>query len=286
MAKQHVEINGLTMAYHDVGVGDPIVFLHGNPTSSYLWRNVVPHLSGTYRCVVPDLIGMGDSQKLPDSGPDSYTFTEHREYLDALLDTLDLGDRVTFVIHDWGSALGFDWAYRHQDRVLGIVYMEAIVQPVSWSDWPEAATEIFRAMRSEAGDDIVLAKNIFVERILPSSVLRDLTPDEMAEYRAPYLEPGESRRPTLTWPRQIPMDGEPADVNEIVVTYSAWMAENDVPKLFINADPGSILTGSQRVYCRTWRNQSETTVPGLHFIQEDSPDEIGAAIVAWRSLIR
>ncbi|NHZ70386.1 MAG: haloalkane dehalogenase [Proteobacteria bacterium] len=286
MTKQHVEINGLTMAYHDIGVGDPIVFLHGNPTSSFLWRNVVPHLSDTYRCVVPDLIGMGDSQKLPDSGPDRYTFIEHREYLDALLDTLDLGDRVTFVIHDWGSALGFDWAYRHQDRVLGIVYMEAIVQPVSWSDWPEAATEIFRAMRSEAGDDIVLTKNIFVERILPSSVLRDLTPDEMAEYRAPYLEPGESRRPTLTWPRQIPMDGEPADVYEIVATYSAWMAENDLPKLFVNADPGSILTGPQRVYCRTWRNQSETTVPGLHFIQEDSPDEIGAAIVAWRSLIR
>ncbi|MCL1593859.1 MAG: haloalkane dehalogenase [Actinomycetia bacterium] len=286
MAKQHVEINGLTMAYQDAGVGDPIVFLHGNPTSSYLWRNVVPHLSDTYRCIAPDLIGMGDSDKLPDSGPDSYTFVEHRLYLDALLDSLDLGDRVTFVIHDWGSALGFDWANRNRGRVLGIVYMEAIVQPVRWDDWPESATSIFRAMRSDAGDDIVLTKNIFVERILPSSVLRDLTSEEMAEYRDPYLEPGESRRPTLTWPRQIPMDGEPADVHEIVASYSAWMSQNDIPKLFINADPGSILTGPQRAFCRTWKNQSETTVQGLHFIQEDSPDEIGAAITAWRSLIR
>jgi haloalkane dehalogenase len=283
MPKQFTQINGLSMAYQDIGAGDPIVFLHGNPTSSYLWRNVIPHLSGSYRCIAPDLIGMGDSEKLPHSGPESYRFVEHREFLDALLDSLDLGDRVTLVIHDWGSGLGFDWANRHRERVLGIAYMEAIVRPVDWEDWPEAARSIFGAMRSEAGESIVLEKNVFVDRILPSSIIRDLSGEEMSIYRAPYVEPGESRRPTLTWPRQIPIEGTPADVHDIVSSYGTWMAQNDVPKLFINADPGMILTGTQREFCRSWRNQTEVTVEGLHFIQEDSPDEIGMAIFAWRS---
>ncbi|MFV2001294.1 MAG: haloalkane dehalogenase [Acidimicrobiia bacterium] len=283
MPKQFTQINGLSMAYEDVGSGDPIVFLHGNPASSYLWRNVIPHLSGSYRCIAPDLIGMGESEKLPHSGPESYRFVEHREFLDALLDSLDLGDRVTLVIHDWGSGLGFDWANRHRERVLGIAYMEAIVRPVDWEDWPEAARSIFGAMRSEAGESIVLEKNVFVDRILPSSIIRDLSGEEMSIYRAPYVEPGESRRPTLTWPRQIPIEGTPADVHDIVSSYGAWMAQNDVPKLFINADPGMILTGTQREFCRSWRNQTEVTVEGLHFIQEDSPDEIGTAIFAWRS---
>jgi len=282
MPKQFTQINGLSMAYEDVGSGDPIVFLHGNPASSYLWRNVIPHLSGSYRCIAPDLIGMGESEKLPHSGPESYRFVEHREFLDALLDSLDLGDRVTLVIHDWGSGLGFDWANRHRERVLGIAYMEAIVRPVDWEDWPEAARSIFGAMRSEAGESIVLEKNVFVDRILPSSIIRDLSGEEMSIYRAPYVEPGESRRPTLTWPRQIPIEGTPADVHDIVSSYGAWMAQNDVPKLFINADPGMILTGTQREFCRSWRNQTEVTVEGLHFIQEDSPDEIGTAIFAWR----
>lgn len=283
MAKRRVDVHGLTMAYEDVGEGDPIVLLHGNPTSSYLWRNIIPHLSQEYRCIAPDLIGMGDSEPLPDSGPDSYTFVQHREYLDALLDSLDLGDTVTLVIHDWGSGLGFDWANRHRDRVAGIAYMEAIVRSVAWADWPDAAKSIFGAMRSPAGEEIVLEKNVFVERILPSSIIRDLTPDEMDVYRQPYLNKGESRRPTLTWPRQIPIDGEPADVDGIVTAYAEWMADNDLPKLFINADPGSILTGAQREFCRTWKNQTEVTVPGLHFIQEDAPDAIGEAIASWRS---
>lgn len=281
MNKHYLSVLGKNMAYVDTGAGDPIVFLHGNPTSSYLWRNIIPHLADVARCIAPDLIGMGDSEPIDDSGPDSYQFVEHREYLDALLDQLDLGNQITLVVHDWGSGLGFDWANRHRDRVRGIAYMEAIVQPVTWSAWPEAARGIFEAMRSPAGEAIVIEKNVFVERILPSSILRNLTDDEMNVYRAPYVDGGERRRPTLTWPRQIPINGEPADVAEIVADYGSWLETSDLPKLFINADPGSILTGPQRDYCRTWPNQTEVTVPGLHFIQEDSPDEIGKAIRDW-----
>ncbi len=281
LSKQYLSVNGKQMAYHDVGTGDPVVFLHGNPTSSYLWRDVVPHVSGTARCVVPDLIGHGDSDKLDDPGAHSYTFTEHRDYLGGLLDQLDLGDEITFVVHDWGSALGFDWANRHRDRVAGIAYMEAIVRPVTWAEWPESARGIFEAMRSDAGEEMVLQKNLFVEAILPASVLRTLSDEEMEEYRRPFASPGEDRRPTLTWPRQIPLEGEPADVVEIVASYADWLSTAEVPKLFVNADPGTILTGPQRDFARTWRNQTETTVAGLHFIQEDSPHEIGAAIADW-----
>ena len=282
MDKQTMVVDGTTMAYVDAGEGPPVVFLHGNPTSSYLWRNIIPHLSGAYRCVAPDLIGMGDSDKLVESGPGSYTFVQHRAHLDALLDHLDLGDDVTLVIHDWGSALGFDWARRHEARVRGIAYMEAIVMPVEWSDWPDAARGVFEAMRSEAGESIVLDKNIFVERILPASIMRDLADEEMDAYRAPYLEPGESRRPTLTWPRQIPIEGEPRQVHDIVSAYAAWLTETDIPKLFVNAEPGSILVGRQREFARTFPRQSEVSVVGSHFVQEDSPDEIGAAIRTWR----
>ena len=279
--KTYLTVHGKRMAVHDVGTGDPVVFLHGNPTSSYLWRNVVPHLSGLARCVVPDLIGQGDSDKLDAPGPGSYTFVEHRDYLDGLLDRLDLGDRVTVVVHDWGSALGFDWASRHRDRVAGIAYMEALVRPVTWDEWPEAARSIFQAMRSDAGEQIVLEKNLFVEAILPSSILRPLEEAELAEYRRPFLRPGEDRRPTLSWPRQIPVDGEPSDVVAIVEEYAAFLAGSPLPKLFVNAEPGSILVGAQREFCRTWPNQTEVTVPGLHFVQEDSPDLIGAAIAEW-----
>lgn len=282
LSKQYTAVNGKTMAYHDVGAGDEVVvFLHGNPTSSYLWRDIVPHVSGQARCIVPDLIGQGDSDKLDDSGPDSYTFVQHREYLDGLLDQLDIGDNVTLVIHDWGSALGFDWANRHRDRVAGIAYMEAIVRPVTWDEWPEGATDIFKAMRSEAGEEMVLTKNLFVEAILPASIIRKLSDEEMAEYRRPFAEAGEDRRPTLTWPRQIPLDGEPAEVARIVQAYADWLPTSDVPKLFINAEPGTILTGPQREFCRSWPNQTEVTVAGIHFIQEDSPDEIGSAISSW-----
>jgi len=280
LAKQYKTVNDKQMAYHDVGTGDPVVFLHGNPTSSYLWRDIIPHVSDQARCIAPDLIGQGDSGKLDDTGPDSYRFAEHREYLDGFLDQLDLGDNVTLVIHDWGSALGFDWANRHRDRVAGIVYMEAIVRPVTWAEWPAAATDIFQAMRSEAGEEIVITKNLFVEAILPSSIIRTMSDDEMNEYRRPFVE-SKHRRPTLTWPRQIPIEGEPADVAEIVQAYADWLATSEIPKLFINADPGTILTGAQREFARTWPNQTEVTVPGIHFIQEDSADQIGAAIADW-----
>lgn len=280
LSKSYATVNGKQMAYHEAGEGDTVLFLHGNPTSSYLWRNVLPHLSQTHRCIAPDLIGQGDSDKLDDTGPDSYRFVHHREYLDGLLEQLDIGDKVTLVIHDWGSALGFDWARRHPDRVKGIAYMEAIVRPVSWDDWPDAAVGIFEAMRSEAGEDMVIGKNLFVEAILPASVLRGLSDVEMAEYRRAFVEP-EHRRPTLTWPREIPLAGSPADVVKIVQDYSDWLASSPVPKLFINADPGSILTGPQRDFCRTWPNQREVSVAGTHFIQEDSPHEIGEAISAW-----
>ena len=281
--KRYVEVHGRKMAYLEVGFGDPIVFLHGNPTSSYLWRNVIPHLEKEGRCIAPDLIGMGDSQKLDDSGSGSYRFDELQRYLDGLLDSLAVDANVTLVIHDWGSALGFDWANRHRDSIKGIAYMEAIVRPVTWDDWPEGAVSLFQNLRSPAGETMVLEKNIFVENVLPASVIRDLTEAEKTEYCRPYLEAGESRRPTLTWPREIPLEGEPADVTEIVQSYADWLSESDVPKLFINADPGTILIGAQREFCRAWPNQTEVTVTGTHFVQEDSPDEIGMAIAEWRA---
>ena len=279
--KKYVEVNGQRMAYVEIGTGDPIVFQHGNPTSSYLWRNIMPLLADRGRCIAVDLIGMGDSDKLADSGPDRYTYTEQREFLFAAWEALGIRERVTLVIHDWGSALGFDWASQHPEAVRGIAYMEAIVTAMSWDDWPEGARDIFQAFRSEAGETIVLEKNVFVERVLPSSILRTLSDEEMDEYRRPFADPGEDRRPTLTWPRQIPLDGEPPDVVEIVDRYSAWLSRTDVPKLYINAEPGSILIGRQRDVCRQFPNQSEVTVSGLHFLQEDSPGEIGQAIADW-----
>jgi haloalkane dehalogenase len=279
--KKEAKVLGYTMRYVDEGSGDPIVFLHGNPTSSYLWRNIIPHLSDLGRCVAPDLIGMGDSGKLQNSGPESYTFIEHRKYLDALLESIGVTDKVVFVIHDWGSALGFDWAYRHPDKVKGLVYMEAVLSHYEWSDWPEDARKIFQGFRSPAGEKLILEKNYFIELVLPNSVIRELTPSEMDVYRRPFLKPGEDRRPTLSWPRQIPIEGEPADVVEIVNSYGKWLSESNLPKLFINADPGSILVGRARDFCRTWTNQEEVTVRGRHFIQEDSPDEIGEAVARF-----
>jgi haloalkane dehalogenase len=276
--RRRVAVLDSEMAYVDTGAGDPIVFLHGNPTSSYLWRNVIPQVEGLARCLAPDLIGMGESGKSP-SG--SYRFVDHARYLDAWFEALGLTRDVTLVGHDWGSALAFYWAHRHPDRMKGIVYMEAIVSPVTWAEWPDAARAIFQGMRSPAGEEMILEKNVFVERILPASVLRGLTDEEMAVYRRPYLEPGESRRPTLTWPREIPVDGEPADVVDIVRRYGEWLSTSDVPKLFINAEPGAILAGRQRESCRTWPNQREVTVKGIHFVQEDSPSEIGRAIADW-----
>ena len=284
--KRRQEVLGQTMAYVEVGAGDPIVFLHGNPTSSYLWRNVIPYMRDVGRCIAPDLIGMGDSSKLPDSGPASYTFVEHRRYLDALLDGLGVQERVTFVVHDWGSALGFDWANRHRDGVKGVAYMEALVRPSTWAEFPSEARPMFEALRSPAGEAMVLEQNVFVERALPGSVLRQLTEEEMAEYRRPFVEPGESRRPTLTWPRQIPIDGEPADVDAIVRSYSQWLSTSQIPKLFIRGEPGAVLGSGPGVdFCRSWPQQTEVTVAGIHYLQEDSPDAIGQTVADWlRSL--
>ena len=272
---------GRRMAYVEAGSGPTILFQHGNPTSSYLWRNIMPYCEGLGRLIACDLIGMGDSDKLAQSGAERYTYREQREFLFKLWDQLDLGDDVVLVIHDWGSALGFDWAHHNPARVKGIAYMEAIVQPLSWSDWPDNARKVFQGFRSDAGEAMVLEKNVFVERVLPSSVIRELTEEEMTEYRRPFADAGEGRRPTLTWPRQIPIDGEPPDVVKTVQDYSDWLAQSDVAKLFINADPGSILVGEQRAFCRSWPNQTEVTVKGTHFIQEDSPDEIGTAVAEF-----
>jgi haloalkane dehalogenase len=284
--KRTVTVLGQTMAYVDEGEGDPIVLLHGNPTSSYLWRNVLPHLKGLGRCVVPDLIGMGDSAPLPDSGPDRYAFAEHYAYLKAFLTAVGVENRVTWVVHDWGSGLGFHWTREHPDAVRGLAYMEALVCPIGWTDWPETARGIFQGFRSEKGENLILERNLFIEGVLPNSVLRQLTEAEMDAYRAPFVDGGERRRPMLSWPRQLPIEGEPADVNRIVRDYETFLQDSPIPKLFINANPGSILVGRQREVCRGWANQSEVTVKGLHFIQEDSPDEIGAAVADFIGTLR
>lgn len=284
--KKFAEIKGKRMAYIERGEGAAIVFQHGNPTSSYLWRNVMPHCEGLGRLIACDLIGMGDSDKLDDSGPGRYGYGEQREYLFALWDRIGIGSRVIFVLHDWGSALGFEWANTHRGRVQGLAHMESIVTPLTWADWPDSARRVFQGLRSEAGDSMVLDRNVFVERILPGSTLRTLADEEMDVYRRPFAAPGEDRRPTLSWPRQIPIDGTPADVLRVVEEYSAWLAYCDVPKLLVNADPGSILIGRQRDVCRSWSHQSEVTVRGSHFIQEDSPEEIGQAVADFVRRIR
>ena len=282
LAKKTVAVRGAGMAYHERGQGAPILLLHGNPTSSWLWRDVLPALEGRGRLIVPDLIGMGDSSKLPNPGPDTYRFTTHRDYLWAVIDAVvGTTQPMTLVLHDWGTALGFDWANRHRDRVRGIAYMEGIVRPVAgWEEWSAKATPIFQGFRSDKGEAMILDQNMFIERVLPGSVLRKLTEAEMTEHRRPFLQ-REDRWPTLTWPRQIPIAGEPADVVQIVADYAQWMAGNDIPKLFVNAEPGAILIGAVRDFCRSWKNQTEVTVPGVHFIQEDSGPAIGQAIAAW-----
>jgi len=282
---QTISVLGKRMAYRETGAGNAIVFLHGNPTSSYLWRNVMPHVADLGRCIAPDLIGMGGSDKLDGTETDRYRFVSHRRYLDALLDALAIGNRVTLVLHDWGSALGFDWARRNEDRVAGIVYMEALIRPIDWEEWPEQSRPLFEGLRSDAGESLILDKNLFIERILPASIMRKLSDEEMAAYRQPFAEPGDDRQAMLTWPRELPIDGEPADVVEIVSQYADWLATSNIPKLFINAEPGAILVGAPRETCRQWPNQDEVTVPGIHFIQEDSADEIGTTIANWLARI-
>ena len=272
---------GLRMAYREVGAGDAVVFLHGNPTSSYLWRDVLGRVAHRGRCLAPDLVGMGASDKLPGSGPDSYRFVEHRRHLDALLDRLGVHTRVVLVGHDWGGVLAVDWARRHPGAVRGIAYLETLTAPMSWTSANAPDPALFGPLRGPEGERLVLDENTFVEKVLPAGTLRRLTDDEMDAYRAPYREPGESRRPTLTWPREIPIDGEPADVTEIVTRNAEWMASSPVPKLFVNGDPGALLTGALREQCRRWPAQDEVTVPGLHFLPEDSASEIADALDAW-----
>jgi haloalkane dehalogenase len=286
MPKKKIPIHGLQMAYVEEGEGDPILFLHGNPSSSYQWRNVIPYLIGQGRSIAPDLIGMGDSDKLPHSGPTSYRFIEHRKYLDAFLEALDVRSRVTLVLHDWGSALGFDWAYRHPHAIRAIAYMESFVKPIaSWAEWPKEAVELFQKLRSDAGEEMVLKQNFVLENFLPAGVLRKLSDAEMEVYRRPYKDPGESRRPTLTWPREIPIAGEPKDVNEIIKTYGQWLASSPIPKLFIEAIPGAMFP-SHREFAKTWPNQTHVKIRGSHFVQEDSPDETGMAIATWLKHLR
>jgi haloalkane dehalogenase len=278
---RHAAALGLRLAYRECGVGTPIVFLHGNPTSSYLWRRVAPPLASHGRCIAPDLVGMGGSDKLPDSGPGSYRYVEHRRYLDALFDQLGLVDQMVLVGHDWGGVLAFDWARRHPRAVRGVAYLETLVGPVT-SDGPNAPDpDLFGPLLGPAGEAMVLQDNVFVERVLPAGTLRTLSDHEMDAYRRPFVTPGESRRPTLTWPREIPIDGQPADVDEIVRSNAAFMAGSSMPKLFVNGAPGALLTGPLREQCRAWPNQQEVTVPGSHFLPEDSADLIAAALDQW-----
>jgi haloalkane dehalogenase len=282
--KKRMSVSGLEMAYIDEGEGDPIVFMHGNPTYSYVWRNIIPYVQGAGRIIAADMIGMGDSQKLPVSAPDSYTFVEHRRYLDALFEALGVHERVTLVGHDWGGALAFDWAHRHPKAVRGIAYMEAVLETVSWSESSEVARERFQAMRSPQGEQMVLQQNSFIEFNLPKTVLRTLSEEEMNQYRRPYTEPGEGRRPMLSWARQLPIEGEPADITAIITASAEWLAHSDIPKLLIQAVPGT-RNPDRPSANRSWPAQTEVAVRGHHTPQEDSPDEIGQALASWLKTI-
>lgn len=278
---RHAAVHGVRMAYREEGAGDPVVFLHGNPTSSYLWRHVLGAVAPLGRCLAPDLVGMGGSGKLPGSGPGRYRFAEHRRYVDGLLAALGVTDRVVLVGHDWGGVLAMDWARRHPGAVRGLAYLETLVRPVSWADPNAPDPGLFRALRSAAGEDLVLRDNVFVETVLPAGTVRRLTAAERAAYREPFAAPGEGRRPTLTWAREIPIDGTPADVHDVVVANAAWMAATPVPKLLVAGDPGAVLTGPALADCRRWPAQREVTVAGTHFLPEDSPGPIARALATW-----
>lgn len=278
--KKTAAVLGSRMAYVEHGSGDPIVLLHGNPTSSYIWRDVIPELADLGRCIAPDLIGMGDSAQIA-AGRDAYRFSMHAEYLEALLAVLEVESDVTLVGHDWGGALLFDWGRKNPGAVKGVAFMETILTPLTWDDWPEAARGIFEGIRSDAGEEMVLTKNVFVERMLPGSVLEPISEADMAVYRRPYLEVGESRRPTLTWPREVPLDGQPPHLVSVVEANERWLSGPEVRKLFVNAEPGAIVGDRIRQLVRAWPNLTEVTVPGVHFVQEDSGPEIGRAIAHW-----
>jgi haloalkane dehalogenase len=282
--KRRIRVHGRQMAYVEIGSGAPIVFLHGNPTSSYLWRNILPHVRHLGRCIAPDLIGMGDSDKLPDSGPGRYSFHEHQQYLYALLEALRIHEDVVLVLHDWGSALGLCWAQQNPGRVRGIAYMEAIVEPPGAPTPAPAPGSFFAKLRSAEGEQFVLAENGFVERVVGALDLY-LTDVDAFEYRRPFLPPGESRRPTLTWPRELPLGGEPAPMYQLVRGYSDWLVHgNAIAKLFVRADPGALLASAESLqFVRRARNQVEVLVYGPHFVQEISPNAIGRALARWIS---
>jgi haloalkane dehalogenase len=280
-AKKFWEIKGRRMAYIDEGEGAPIVFAHGNPTSSYLWRNVMPACRGLGRLITCDMIGMGDSEKLLDSGPDRYTYAENRSFLFALWEKLGIDKDVVFVVHDAGALLGIEWMRQQPERVQGIAYKEGPLQPMTWADFPENVRPIFQGFRSNDGETMVLEKNLIVENVLQGATLRALSADEMAAYRAPFANAGEDRRPMLTWLRQIPIEGETPEVARVAADNSRWLADSRIPKLFINAEPGAVLTGRQREFCRTLRNQREVIVKGIHFVPEDSPEQIGQALATF-----
>lgn len=282
LPRKRVRVLDTEICYVDVGEGDPIVFLHGNPTSSYLWRNIIPFLERSGRCLAPDLVGMGQSGKSPGR---AYRFVDHVRYLDEWFDALNLTKNIVLVVHDWGSALGFHRAFRYPDQVRAIAYMEAIVQPLKWEDFPAGVDEMFRALRSDKGEGMVLDRNFFVETILPKSIIRKLSEEEMEAYRAPYKD-RDARLPTLIWPRELPIEGEPSDVTAIVRNYGDWLGKSTIPKLFISAEPGAILTGRNRDFCRAWPNQREVAVRGIHYVQEDSPAEIGFALSEFVGSLR
>lgn len=284
--KKFIEIKGRRMAYIDEGEGDPIVFQHGNPASSYLWRNIMPHCRGLGRLIACDLIGMGDSEKLPGSEPERYSYSVQRSFIFALWEELKLDKNVILVLHDWGSVLGFDWANQHRSRVQGIVHMEALAIPFKWDEFEPKVRDLFRALRSPAGEELILKENVFIEKVLPGGIFRQLSEAEMAEYRRPYLNEGEDRRPTLSFPRQIALDGSPKEVADVVTAYGNWLAQSQVPKLWIHGNPGAVENDSVRKFCSTWPNQTEISVKGKHFLQEDSPMEIGEAIAGFVKKLR
>jgi haloalkane dehalogenase len=271
------EVHGSKMHYVEEGAGDPVLFLHGNPTSSYLWRNVIPHVSPLARCIAPDMIGMGKSDK-PDL---EYRFVDHSRYVEGFIEALGLRN-ITFVIHDWG-ALGFHYARRQEENVKGLAFMEAIVRPLTWAEFPEQARQMFQAFRTPGvGEKMIIEQNMFVEQVLPGAVLRKLTDEEMTRYREPYLDPA-SRKPVWRWPNEIPIEGAPSDVVEIVQGYSEWLGKSDVPKLLLYAQPGALIRGPMLEWCRNnMRNLKTVEIgPGAHFVQEDRPHEIGEAIAEW-----
>lgn len=268
------------MAYTETGSGPvPVVFLHGNPTSSYLWRNVIPHVAGAARCLAPDLIGMGASGR-PDI---AYRFTDHVRYLDAWFDALGLGD-VVIVGHDWGGALGMDWAARHPGRAKGIAVIETFLRPLRWTDYPPQGEQVFRSYRSQEGERLILEENRFIEFNLPRGVVTGLALADHDVYRATYPDPA-SRKPILAWPREIPIDGEPADVTARVEAYGRWMSSSpEVPKLIMTVDSGP---GSAPAETVTWAAETfasvevESVGKGGHHAPEDQPDAIGTAVARW-----